>query len=265
MLKIGVIFAGGAGLRMAAGIPKQLMVVYGKPILIHTIEKFQYNPNIDKIYVACKDDLIPELWGLIKRYNLDKIPPTGVVAGGINSQESIYNVLCRVNEENEPDSIVLVHDGVRPLITDDVIYENIKGVCEYGSAITSKALFETPIISVDGANVDALPPRKTMYTGQAPQSFFLKDILDAHNKMRAMDPNYTDVVDCCTLMIKTGYPVHLVSGNRDNIKVTTVEDYAELLARMAVTDQKTLINLLSSKEANNGNDNYGPKIYQKVK
>ncbi len=243
MENIAIIFAGGVGQRMGSNIPKQFLNVYGKPIIIHTLEKFQYHDRIDKIYVACKEDLIPTFVEMVKKYNITKIPVNGIVAGGKTGQDSIYNALSACAKENPRDSIVLIHDGVRPLITYDVISRNIDSVQKYGSAITCTACYETPVISYDGTNVDELPKRKYVYTAQAPQSFHLGDILDIHNKVRRENPNYTDIVDSCTLMEKNGFNVRLIEGNRGNIKVTTPEDYIDLLSRLSAEDQKQIFEL----------------------
>lgn len=243
-MNIAIIFAGGVGQRMGANIPKQFLNVYGKPIIIHTLEWFQFHPEIDKIYVACKEELIPLFNEMVEKYRIDKIPNGGIVAGGVTGQDSIYNALSAAYKENSEDSIVLIHDGVRPIINDDVISRNIQSVKEYGSAITCTPCFETPVISYDGVSVSELPRRKNVYTAQAPQSFRLGDVIKVHEKERKVNSSYTDVVDTCTLMKKNGFDVHIIEGNRGNIKVTTPEDYIDLLARLSAEDQKQIFSML---------------------
>ena len=250
-MNIAIIFAGGVGQRMGSSIPKQFLNVYGKPIIIHTLEKFQYHEDIDKIYVACKKDLISHLEELIKKYNISKIPKGGIVPGGKSGQDSIYNALYACSLENDGNSIVLIHDGVRPLINDEVISKNIESVKKYGSAITCTAAYETPVISYDGKNVDELPQRKNVYTAQAPQSFYLKDILGMHEKVRKDNPDYTNIIDSCTLMEKNGFDVRLIEGVRGNIKVTTPEDYLDLLARLSAEDQKQIFEIYTNKNKEN--------------
>lgn len=242
-MNIAIIFAGGVGKRMGSSVPKQFLNVYGKPIIIHTLEKFQYHPEIDKIYVACKEDLIDYLQMLVEKYNITKIPKGGIVPGGATGQDSIYNGLCAARKENPEDSIVLIHDGVRPIITEEVISKDIASVKEFGSAITSTPAYETPIISYDGSSVAELPKRKNVYTAQAPQCFRLGDVLKVHEKVRKENPEYTDIVDTCTLMRLNGFDVKLIEGNRGNIKVTTPEDYIDLLARLSAEDQKQIFEL----------------------
>ena len=107
---IAVIFAGGKGSRMGANIPKQFLKIYGKDIIIHTLEKFQYNNNIDLIYVGCIKEYIPYLESLVKRFNITKIPVGGIIPGGVSGQDTIYRVLKKAQEENFDNSIVLIHD-----------------------------------------------------------------------------------------------------------------------------------------------------------
>lgn len=247
-MNIAIIFAGGVGQRMGSNVPKQFLEVYGKPIIIHTLERFQYHDEIDKIYVACKEELIPYFNELIKKFNINKIPKGGVVAGGATGQDSIYNALKAAERENSGDSIVLIHDGVRPLITDEVITRNIENVKKEGSAITCTAAFETPVVSYDGKTVAELPKRKYVYTAQAPQSFRLEDVLATHEKVRKENPGYIDIVDTCTLMQLNGFNVSIVEGNRGNIKVTTPEDYIDLLAKLQAEDNKQIYNLFERRE-----------------
>lgn len=219
---IAIIFAGGSGARMGAGLPKQFLEVNGKAIIIHTLDIFEEHHEIDEIYVACKEEYIPKLNKLIRKNYISKV--VKVVPGGANGQESIYHALEAAKENNTDDAIVLIHDGVRPCITRELISENIASVQEFGSAVTCKALYETPIISKDAKNIDEVPPRNIFYTAQAPQCFYLGEVMEAHRMMRECNPEYKDVVDTCTLMKMTGKDVKLVEGPRGNIKVTTPED-----------------------------------------
>lgn len=251
-MNIAIIFAGGTGQRMGSNVPKQFLTVYGKPIIIHTLEKFQYHEKIDKIYVACKEDLIGEFREMVNKYSITKIPQNGIVAGGVTGQDSIYNALVAARKENGPESIVLIHDGVRPLITEKVISDNIESVQKYGSAITSTPVFETPFISYDGENIADMPKRKYVYTAQAPQSFRLGDVLLVHEKTRKINPEYTDIVDTCTLMMTQDYKVRVIEGNRGNIKVTTPQDYIDLIAILTAEDYKIVYGLTSNDEKNIG-------------
>lgn len=223
-MNIAIIFAGGSGTRMKAhGFPKQFLKIEGKSIIIRTLENFEENNNIDKIYIACKVDWIDYLKEEINSFHISKV--SKIVPGGETGQDSIYNALKAASEENPNDSIVLIHDGVRPFITQELINQNIEDVKKYGSSITSTPCFETAIVSNDGENVKNVPDRSTMYTAQAPQCFFLGEILALHEKVRKTKEKYEGIVDSCNLMKKNGYDVHITIGNRNNIKVTTPSDY----------------------------------------
>ena len=227
-MNIAIIFAGGSGARMGAGISKQFIEVNGKPIIIHTLDIFEDNPEIDEIYVACKEDGIPQLKKLCRRFMITKVK--GIVPGGKTGQDSIYNALCAAKENNEDDAIVLIHDGVRPYVTKEVIAENIETVKKYGSAVTCTSLYETPVISNDGKKIDDVPERSRYYTAQAPQSFYLGDVLKAHNTVRKTNPSYEGIVDTCSLMKSMNKEIMLVQGPRGNIKITTPEDIYEFRA-----------------------------------
>lgn len=219
---IAIIFAGGSGVRMGAGKPKQFIEIDGKPILVYTLELFENHPEIDDIYVACKEDYIEKLNKLLKRFDILKIRK--VVPGGTTGLDSIYRGLKAAEEDCNADDIVLIHDGVRPCITNGLISRVIASVKENGSGIPTTPMTETPVVSKDGVSVDHLPQRKDCYTAQAPQGFYLGEILAAHDKTRKDNPEYEGIVDSCTLVEKLGGHTFMVRGSKGNIKVTTPED-----------------------------------------
>lgn len=219
---VAIIFAGGSGVRMGSGLPKQFLEVNGKPIIIHTLELFDEHPLIDAIYIACKDDYISKLDKMIRVYMLEKVRK--IVPGGATGQDSIRNALLAAREENDDDTIVLIHDGVRPCIPPSTINEDISCVQEHGNAVTCTSMVETPVISEAGSKVEELPPRSLFFTAQAPQCFYLGEVLAAHEKEREVNPGYEGVIDTCTLMKKHGHNIYIVKGPRGNIKVTTPED-----------------------------------------
>ncbi|MBR0400334.1 MAG: 2-C-methyl-D-erythritol 4-phosphate cytidylyltransferase [Mogibacterium sp.] len=219
---IAIIFAGGSGVRMGAGKPKQFLEVGGMPIIIHTLEIFENHPDIDEIYVACKEDYIEKLKKLLRRYDIEKV--MDIVPGGTTGMGSIYNALRAARAWNDEDSIVLIHDGVRPCINSKLIDEVIESVKKNGAAATCTPLFETPVVSKGGELVETTPSRAECYTAQAPQGFRLGEVISAHDEVRAKDAEYTGIVDNCTLMRQLGREVAIVKGPRSNIKVTTPED-----------------------------------------
>lgn len=222
-MNIAVIFAGGVGTRMRSKErPKQFLTMHDKPIIIHTLEKFENHPQIDKIVVACISDWIPHLESLIKKYGLKKIYK--VVPGGKSGQQSIYYGLCAAEEVAKgEESIVLIHDGVRPLINEALISANIDSVVRHNSAITSVAAKETVVEVSESGKVISIPDRNSLRIARAPQSFWLNEILDAHRN--AIRDAKEDFVDSCSLMRYYGKDLYLIDGPQENIKITTPDDF----------------------------------------
>ncbi len=224
-MNIAIIFAGGIGQRLNNGensTPKQFLKINDKPIIIRTLELFQTHKDIDKIYISIHPDYYEYMQELVKYYYITKT--SGIVNGGKTGQESIYNALKLAQKENPQDSIVLIHDGVRPNITEEVITKNIECTKKNGNAITCTSCFETILISENGINPEHVPYRKDTYAAQAPQTFHLGEVIEAHEITRKTNPNYTDIVDTCTLYKTLNKKTFMVKGNRGNIKITTIED-----------------------------------------
>lgn len=224
-MNIAIIFAGGIGQRLNNGensTPKQFLKINDKPIIIRTLELFQTHKDIDKIYISIHPDYYEYMQELVKYYYITKT--VGMVNGGKTGQESIYNALKLAQKENPQDSIVLIHDGVRPNITEEVITKNIECTKKNGNAITCTSCFETILISENGINPEHVPYRKDTYAAQAPQTFHLGEVIEAHEITRKTNPNYTDIVDTCTLYKTLNKKTFMVKGNRGNIKITTIED-----------------------------------------
>lgn len=224
-MNIAIIFAGGVGQRLNNGensTPKQFLKINDKPIIIRTLELFQAHKDIDKIYISIHPDYYEYMQDLVKYYYISKT--AGIVNGGETGQDSIYNALKLAQKENPQDSIVLIHDGVRPNITEEVITKNIECTKKNGNAITCTSCFETILISENGINPEHVPYRKDTYAAQAPQTFHLGEVIEAHEITRKTNPNYTDIVDTCTLYKTLNKKTFMVKGNRGNIKITTIED-----------------------------------------
>ena len=240
---IAIIFAGGVGQRFGSEIPKQFVKVYGKEIIVHTLEVFQKHPEIDEIYIGCVADWIPYLAELVLNYGITKVPNGGILPGGTSGQDTIYKILKRAKENNSNEDIVLIHDGVRPIVTANEISENIKSVKEKGSTITCKKFTATPVCSVDGKIVTSTLARETMYEGVAPQSFKLGHILEAHEKIRKVTNDYegtfngTTIVDSASL-IQAAFneKCNIVVGNPNNMKVTNMYDFFALLGILQASD-----------------------------
>lgn len=223
-MNIAVIFAGGVGKRMhSKECPKQFLKIYNKPIIIHTLEYFEKHPLIDAIVISCVEEWMPYLEELIYKYRIEKVKK--VVVGGETGQLSIYNGLKAAEDvANGEKAIVLIHDGVRPLINAKLITDNIESVKKNGSAITTAVVKETILVVNEGsATINYVPSRKNSRVARAPQSFWLNDILNAHEK--ALSEGKKDYIDSCTMMQEYGYDLFLVDGPGENIKITTPEDF----------------------------------------
>ncbi|MGP1361333.1 MAG: IspD/TarI family cytidylyltransferase [Candidatus Fimenecus sp.] len=221
--KTALIFAGGTGTRMkTSGTPKQFLELHGKPIIIYTLEKFEQCDHIDNIAVVCIEDWIPHLKKLLKKFEIKKVKY--IVKGGTTSQESTLNGINAIAGSQNPEkTIVLIHDGVRPLINDKLIKDNINSVLTYGNAITVVSAIETIITSKDKKNIDNIINRDDCYLARAPQSFYLSDIMSAHQK--ALSENYTKMIDSASLMLHYGKKLHMVQGPVENIKITNPSDF----------------------------------------
>lgn len=221
-MAVAVIFAGGTGRRMnMLAVPKQFLELQGKPIIVYTIEQFQRHSMIEGIIVVMLESWIEHFHVLMDRYCLDKV--VSIVPGGDSGQASIYNGLKKASELFAPDSTVLVHDGVRPLIDEKTITSAIECVKAHGSAVTVSAAIETITVEDGSGRVDKIIDRSKCKLAKAPQCFVLKDILSAHEK--ALAERKTDFIDSASLMKYYGYDLYTVEGIPENIKITTPIDY----------------------------------------
>ncbi len=223
-MNIAIIFAGGTGSRMnSKEKPKQFLTLFNKPIIVHTIEHFENHPLVDAIVVVCITEWINHFQKLKYIYRLDKVKR--VVPGGKTGQLSIYNGLKAARELDPTEqSIVLIHDGVRPLINEKVITDNINSVLAYGSAITTGLVTETIlVVNSSDSIIEQVPMRECSRVAKAPQSFWLRDILAAHEKFLAEGQN--NIIDSCTMMQSWGMYLHLIDGPIENIKITTPADF----------------------------------------
>ena len=217
-----LIFAGGSGTRMNSKTkPKQFLEVNGKAIILHTIEYFEKNPNIDNIVVVSVGDWIDYLREILDKNNIKKVK--WIVPGGETGQESIKNGLTTLyeNSDDPENSIVLIHDGVRPLISQELIDANIESVKQHRSAITVAVQNETTIIEEDNV-LTSITEKANTRLARAPESFYLGDIYGVHQQN---EEKGIEAVDSASLMHAFGYPLHLVEGPNENLKITTPVDF----------------------------------------
>lgn len=234
-----LIFAGGSGTRMnSRARPKQFLQFYGKELIIHTLENFQSHPEVDAIAVVCIADWIPYLRRLLEKFEMSKV--RSVVPGGKTGQESIYNGLRAIKEFAPDDSAVLVHDGVRPFVSEQLISDCIACVQKNGSAVTVTPAVET-IVMQESGKITSITDRSKCFHAKAPQCFLLGELLSAHEKARA--EGRTDMIDSASLMKFYGHELYTVAGGFDNIKITTPADFYTFKALYEVREQQQIFGL----------------------
>jgi 2-C-methyl-D-erythritol 4-phosphate cytidylyltransferase len=216
-----LIFAGGTGIRMSARAkPKQFLELHGKPVIIYTLEHFESHPEIDNIIVVCVEGWISELRHLLRQYILDKV--SLIVPGGDRGDRSIYKGLQALEDICKPDDIILIHDGVRPLINAELISANIAKVKELDIAVTVDAATES-IVRINETNeVINLAPRWEMFHAKAPQSFRYGMIWDLYQRAHR---DGIIAVDSSHLCGHYGVKMHTVMSSPNNMKITTPADY----------------------------------------
>lgn len=223
MKKIALIFAGGSGKRMGKEIPKQFLKISKKEIIIRTLEVFEKSNYIDEIYISCIEDWIEYLQELLIKNNITKVK--SIVPGGKTGQLSIFNGLKKAYEDNksEKDAIVLIHDGVRPFINDDLIKRNIECVINNGCAISCAPAIETILLVDENNEVQHITDRNNSKLARAPQSFCLNKIYHLH--LKALEENKDNFIDSCSMMNYYKEKLYIVDTSNDNIKITTPNDY----------------------------------------
>lgn len=221
MANIALIIAGGVGARMNQDIPKQFINVYDKPVIVYTMEAFQKHPNIDSIEVVCLDGWHDVLRAYAKQFGIAKLE--NIVSGGKNGQDSIRSGLHDIYERyHDDDDIVLIHDAIRPMVSEEVISDNIRVCREYGNAITVVPCTAAMLKTFDSLSTTEQVARDNLKITQTPQSFFIKDIVEAHKE--ALSKGITNSVASCTMYIELGRKLFMSKGSEKNLKLTTTED-----------------------------------------
>lgn len=232
-MNIAMIIAGGSGSRMHQDIPKQFLTVNEKPVIIYTLEVFQRHPAIDEVVVVCIEGWEQVLWAYVKQFNLTKV--SAILKGGDCGQNSIYRGLEEIGREHEPDDIVLVHDAIRPMVSEEIISDCIGKTVEYGSAIACIPCAEVMLVTENQKNSGQVFDRDHLKRTQTPQGFRLGKLRELHE--RALAQGITDSTASCMLAIQMGEEVYFSKGSEKNLKLTTVEDIdifkALLLAKRA--------------------------------
>ena len=220
MANIGLIIAGGFGSRMHRNIPKQFIAVNGKPVIIYTLQAFQNHPQINAIAVVCIKGWEEALQTYAKKFNITKLQY--IIPGGKNGQDSIRNGVMELEKHFSDKDIVLIHDAIRPMVSAEIISDNIRVASEYGNAITVIPCVEAMIQTDDGLVSVGSYPRDHLKRTQTPQAFHIGQICNLHR--RALEMGVINSVASCTLMIEMGEKVYFSAGSEKNIKLTTLDD-----------------------------------------
>lgn len=230
MANIALLIAGGSGVRMHQNIPKQFLTVNENPVIVYTLEAFQKHPEIDAIAVVCIEGWESVLWAYANQFNISKLKY--VVPGGKNGQDSIRNGVFELEKHYSPDDLVLIHDAIRPMVSAEIISDNIRVAKEKGNAIAVIPCAEAMIQTEDGIVSLGSYPRDRLKRTQTPQAFSIGKICDLHR--RALEAGITNSIASCTLMIEMGEQVYFSAGSEKNIKLTTEEDIDIFKALLAV-------------------------------
>lgn len=217
-----VIIAGGSGRRMGQDIPKQFINVYDKPILIYTLEGFQNHPDIDAIEVVCLEGWQDLVWAYAKQFNIDKLK--WVTPGGSTGQESIRNGVYNLEGKCAKDDIIIIHDGIRPLV-DSFVLSDVIAVCrKHGNAVTAIPYNEQIFVADDDSSTTRYIPRETIRRVSTPQAYIFDELDAAYHtafekKIGIFGSAYTN-----TMMVDLGKRLYFAAGSDKNIKLTTKDD-----------------------------------------
>jgi len=228
-MTVALITAGGTGQRMGQDIPKQFLHIQDKPIIIHTLERFQNNPQIDAIILVTLPHWFDFVTAYSKQFGITKLK--WMVEGGETGQESIYNGLSKLHEECPEDTIVMIHDGNRPMVDNDIICDSLSVFKRYGSAIAVIPCTEAVFKSTDRYSSKISVPRSELYRTQTPHTYTLQAAFWAYTQAR--ERGITNSTAICTLMNELGQTIYFSKGSEKNIKLTTMDDIEIFKALLA--------------------------------
>ena len=240
-MNIAVIFAGGAGRRMnTRAIPKQFLEMHGKPVLIYTLEQFENHPQIHESVLVCISSWIDHARKLLRDYHIQKV--IDIVPGGETGQASIFAGLSSARQRSKSDKdVVLVHDGVRPLIDAETITACLDSVKIHGNAVTTTPAIETIFVQEETGEVGQIFNRSRCAMARAPQCFYLTDLYQAH--LQAQEEGRDDFIDSAMMMQHYGVELHTVTGPVENIKITTPTDFYLFRALLDAQENMQIVGL----------------------
>lgn len=223
-MNYALIIAGGSGNRMGQDIPKQFINVYDKPVIIYTLEGFQRHPMIDAIDVACLDGWHDVLRAYANQFNITKLQQ--IVSGGKSAQESIRNGVYNLENRLAADDIVIIHDGIRPLVDETVLTDVIQTAEQYGNGVTSLPYNEQIFIvnPEDETTTCQYIPRETLRRVSTPQAYRFDELDRAYHEAFEKEIGIYGSSYTNTMMVKLGKKLHFAAGSDKNIKLTTKDD-----------------------------------------
>ncbi len=223
----GIILASGRGTRIKDGItlPKQFREIEGQPVIIYTIKSLLKIKRFNKIYITVPNDYEDYTRNLIDKFIINDKDNLVVINGGKERMDSIDNAIKTIvnTQEITDDDIIVIHDGVRPFVTEKILNNSIDSAKKYGAVVAATPVSDTLLISEEGNKVDQIPPRKLYYKGQAPDSFRLKLFISLLEKISPEDRlKITGTSQVCTL---NNYPIYMIEGDDINFKITSKSDF----------------------------------------
>lgn len=233
-MNVAIIIAGGSGKRTGQDIPKQFININDKPVIIYTLEGFQKHPEVDAIEVVCLDGWENILRAYAKQYGIEKLH--WIVPGGRTGQESIRNGVFHLKDVCAEDDIAIIHDGIRPMIDEEVLSDVIVTCQKYGNAVSSLPYNEQifRVASDDDATTTEYIPRETLRRVMTPQAYRYGNLRRAYERafregIGIHGSSYTN-----TMMVDLGERLHFAKGSDRNIKITTLEDFELFRGLLAV-------------------------------
>ena len=233
-MNIALILAGGVDPRFQMSIPKQFVIVENRPIIVYTLQAFQKHPEVDRIVVSCLRGWKEMVQAYAKQFNIGKL--VQIVDGGLNAQESIRLGVEWLTQQCKSDDLVIVHDAIRPLVTDDLISDSIRECREYGMGVAAVRSMDTIMLTQDGVTGKENIFRDSIRRIQTPQTYRL-DYLDTMHK-KAKEQGVSQCVDNNSMLTNLGETIHFSKGSDFNIKINTVEDVEMFKALYHMTNRE---------------------------
>lgn len=232
-MNIALITAGGRGTRMQQEVPKQFMPIKNKPLIIYTLEVFQNHPNIDAIIISCLNGWEPIMQAYVKQYHITKVK--WMVQSASTAQDSIYLALKELESHCSKEDVVLIHDGNRALVSEEIISDSIVTCHEKGNAVAVIPCNEVIVKTSNHIDSCSFLNREELKRTQTPHTFPLEKLLWAHEEAKRKE--IKNSVATCDLMMKLGETIHFSVGSEKNMKITTPVDIEIFQALLALGEE----------------------------